>query len=176
MKKDELISVFYSNHQTFLDYFNGLSMDELNYRYADKWTAIEQLEHITLCLKPLTKVLLSKEYIRQNFGSLNRTTWSYNIVIENYLAAIQKGGKAPAQFIPRKSPTIQRGEIIDEFIVSMVSIKQLLERYTEEELDTLVLPHPLLGLLTIRELFYLMSYHVIHHQNQIKRILNLNHD
>lgn len=55
MKKDELISVFYSNHQTFLDYFNGLSMDELNYRYADKWTAIEQLERHNVMFKTINQ-------------------------------------------------------------------------------------------------------------------------
>jgi hypothetical protein len=35
----------------------------------------------------------------------------------------------------------------------------------------LILPHPLLGKITIREMLYFTAYHVQHHENIIKRDL-----
>jgi len=51
----------------------------------------------------------------------------------------------------------------------LLVIGELLEQFTEEELDTLSLPHPLLGILSIREMFYLISYHPSHHLAQTKQ-------
>ena len=48
-------------------------------------------------------------------------------------------------------------------------IENNLTNFTEGELDNLVLPHPLLGQLTIREMIYFTIYHVEHHTRNIKR-------
>ncbi|QLH34686.1 MAG: DinB family protein [Cyclobacteriaceae bacterium] len=39
-----------------------------------------------------------------------------------------------------------------------------LNRFSEAELDLYILPHPLLGKLTLREMIYFTCYHVQHHQ------------
>ena len=44
-------------------------------------------------------------------------------------------------------------------------------RFSEEELDQLILPHPLLGKLTLREMLYFTIYHVKHHEKTIQRNL-----
>jgi hypothetical protein len=41
-----------------------------------------------------------------------------------------------------------------------------LGNFTEEDLDSYCLPHPLLGNLTMREMLYNAIYHVQHHQEQ----------
>ena len=40
--------------------------------------------------------------------------------------------------------------------------------FTENELDTLSIPHPLLGSISLREMLYNAIYHVEHHQKIIK--------
>jgi hypothetical protein len=40
-------------------------------------------------------------------------------------------------------------------------------RFSESELDQLLLPHPLLGKLTLREMVYFTIYHAHHHERQI---------
>jgi len=45
--------------------------------------------------------------------------------------------------------------------------KQLLD-YSEQDLDELILPHPLLGKLTLREMMYFTMYHVLHHHKSIE--------
>ena len=42
-------------------------------------------------------------------------------------------------------------------------------RWSESDLDTLALPHPLMGLLSARELLHFTAYHTEHHRTGIER-------
>lgn len=46
-----------------------------------------------------------------------------------------------------------------------------LDSFTEKELDQYVLPHPLLGKLTLREMMFFTIYHVQHHEVLTKKNL-----
>jgi len=46
-----------------------------------------------------------------------------------------------------------------------------LDKFTENELDRYILPHPLLGKLTLREMLFFTIYHIEHHEKLIKRNL-----
>jgi hypothetical protein len=41
-----------------------------------------------------------------------------------------------------------------------------LKKFSEDDLDSIRLPHPLLGKLTVREMLYFAVYHVGHHHRQ----------
>jgi len=41
-----------------------------------------------------------------------------------------------------------------------------IEKHSESELDQMILPHPLLGKLTLREMACFAAYHVAHHHKQ----------
>ncbi len=47
-----------------------------------------------------------------------------------------------------------------------------MNKYSEEELDKYILPHPLMGKVTLREMLYFTIYHVQHHEKQIFPNLN----
>lgn len=169
MTKQELIKTFIHNHEETVYYINALTDAEFVYSLPQKWSAGQQLKHILLTLLPFPKVLSSKSFILEKFGKINRDTWSYETVLENYS---KTSLKAPERFLPEKDIAPgQKEEIISEINETLSSTKNLLDAYSEEELDSLVLPHPLLGLLTIREMFYLMSYHPLHHLKQVEQIL-----
>jgi len=46
-----------------------------------------------------------------------------------------------------------------------------LDKFTENELDRYILPHLLLGKLTLREMLFFTIYHIEHHEKLIKRNL-----
>lgn len=172
MTKQELIATFCANHQTFIDYIHSLTDEELVYRSHEKWTPAQQLSHVYLCLLPFPKVLASKAYILQKFGKIHRTTWDYNMVIEQYL---QTSLKAPQQFLPEQVNAGQKTKISADLQETLLVISELLNEFTEVELDNLVLPHPLLGNLTVKEMFYLMTYHPLHHLEQTRINLDTIH-
>lgn len=169
MLQQELIAVFVRNHLETVQYIDGLSDKQFSYRYQQKWTAGEHLQHILLTILPFPRVLSSKQFIRDTFGTIDRAAWDYDTVLQNYA---QTSLKAPEAFLPKDEVRYdQKATIIAGIQQQLNAINDLLKQYSEEELDTLVLPHPLLGKLTIREMLYLMSYHPLHHQWQIARAL-----
>lgn len=166
MEKQELLNAFKDNHQKFTQFVDHLDPEKFVYTYHNKWSAGQQLKHVLLTLTPFPKILPSQSYIAEKFGTIDRMTWNYETVLNNYLKTERK---APAQFVPDGVITPdQKEEIIADIQHHIETITSLLSDYSEEALDALCIPHPLLGKLTIREMFYLMSYHPLHHLKQIE--------
>jgi hypothetical protein len=173
MTSAALIEKFCKNHEEFSSYINSLSEADFMFVPNGKWAAGQQLEHVYLCVQPFTKAMASKIFIEQKFGKINRQIWSYEEVVARYTKALQDGGKAPDRFVPPMVELNKKTELTTALSETLKIIAQHWENYSEEELDTLLLPHPLLGNMTIREMFYLMSDHATHHLNQTKQNLKV---
>jgi hypothetical protein len=171
MTKEELTERFYQNHKEFIECINSFSDNDFIFSKNGKWTPGQQLDHVFLCLKPLEQVLSSKSFIEQKFGTITRPVLSYDEVIRDYKTALSKGGKAPERFVPETVDLNRKAALVNDTNDVLKTISRQLESYTETELDSLVLPHPLLNNLTIREMFYLIAYHATHHLNQTKQNL-----
>jgi hypothetical protein len=169
--KTSLIQNFANNHQEAIDYFNSLLPAEFLHRRQGKWTAGQQLSHLYLCLVPLDKVLSSKDFIREKFGTLKHAGRTYDKVIADYKNALLLGGKAPDRFVPAEVTAADKDKLLDELRKIVESIANKLLHFSDEEFDNLVLPHPLLGSMSIWEMFCLMTYHVTHHLDQTKNNL-----
>jgi hypothetical protein len=168
MDNDKLTETFKVNHLELINYINARSDHEFMAAANLKWTPGQQLEHIFLCLKPMLRALSSKSFLMEKFGQLNRPVLSYETTIKNYTAALANGGKAPDPFLPPTVDLSSRASLVQNTLELVNGICACIDGYTEEELDSYVLPHPLLGNLCVREFMYMMSYHAIHHLNQTK--------
>ena len=45
-----------------------------------------------------------------------------------------------------------------------------MERWKDVDLDRYLLPHPLLGKITLREMLYFTTFHIQHHQQTIENL------
>lgn len=171
MTKQELIDSFYKNHLELLDYIDDLDDEAFSRSTHGKWTAGQQLSHVYLCLQPISQALGSKEYILQKFGKLDRKSMDYEKIILMYTTALEKGGKAPERFVPEIVNTSDRIQLSIDFNELLLKLNSQLAEYSKDELNSLILPHPLLGNLCISELIYLMTYHATHHLLQTKKNL-----
>ncbi len=118
-------------------------------------------------MKPILQVFsMDKKVIEQTFGRTDRQSLSYEDLLNKYKAKFAAGGKAPDRFIPPvTTPSAQR-EILCETLLKIVGDLNLkIKTFSDQELDSLQIPHPLLGNLTLREMLYNTIYHVKHHQN-----------
>ena len=95
----------------------------------------------------------------------------YDEVIDTYKRALEKGGVAPSRFLPEPVDVDARSRLVEKVYELLHTLQKEWENYSDAELNSLVLPHPLLGNLTIREMFYLMAYHATHHHRQIEQSL-----
>ncbi len=174
MERQKIIKLLKEDHSSFINYINGLTNEDFLFTYQQKWTAGQQLEHISLAVKPVALALsLPKFFIRFIFGKANRPSRTYEDLLKKYLIKLENGGRATGGFIP-KNTTLNQKEAISKVLNKNTSVLvSKIEKFTEQELDTLLLPHPLLGKLTIREMLYFTIYHVGHHHEITKQNLKL---
>ncbi len=175
MDKNEIVKCLHDNHKKFIDYTNSLLPNQLEFSIGEKWSAAQQVEHIYKSIRPLSIGLqLPKIIVRLLWGKTNRPSKSYTQLVAKYDEKLALGGKASSPFVPKK---VMAKDIKKWQIKIGKSIKRLIknvEKYSENDFDFYILPHPLLGKITIREMMYFTQYHVLHHLAIIKRdLLNL---
>ncbi len=172
MDKQAIIRLLHRNYSAFVVYINGLTAEEYVFSNQRKWTAAQQLEHIVLCIKPLVQVFnMDKAGIAQTFGQTDKSGRSYEALLSDYLIKLNEGGKAPERFVPPTTHANSK-EALSENLTKLVNdLCSKIETFSESELDTLLIPHPLLGPITLREMLYNAIYHVRHHQAQAEENL-----
>jgi hypothetical protein len=167
MTKQEIINLTNEKYQSFINYINSLTNEDYLFRYQQKWTAENQLEHMVICSKPIAKVFsMDKLMIEQNFGLTDKGSRSYDVLLNHYYRELKEGGKAPERFVPEPKSQNQKETLIAKLTGLVKDLSAGINNFTEKELDALLIPHPLLGNLTLREMLYNAIYHVQHHHQQ----------
>ncbi|HEX4875053.1 MAG TPA: DinB family protein [Chitinophagaceae bacterium] len=158
------------NHRLFTAFVAAVPDEAFLQQPNGKWSAGQLLEHIYLSVKPVRQALsLPKYFLRLLFGKANRPSRTYATLVEKYQQKLAAGGRAPGRFVPRPVPVEKKEKGIKAVEKEIALVCEKLEKYTEAELDTYILPHPLLGKLTLREMMYFTIYHVSHHLEQLQQ-------
>lgn len=170
MTRSEIQQTLRANHQSFLDLVKGLSEAQFNQAPDGKWTPGQHLEHIQRAVAPLAKgVGLPKFVLKWVFGKANRPSKTYEGLVQKYKNKIAAGGQASGRFIPPAVGWNQRDALLLQLPKTVQLLAKRLEKFSEEDLDAYIAPHPLLGKLTLREMMYFTVYHVQHHEGLIQR-------
>jgi hypothetical protein len=163
--KDKLQQV----HRDFSGFVASLPDSAFNYSPPGKWTAGQQVEHIIKTLAAINMGLsLPKFFLRLYVGRANRPSRSFEALAERYRQRLNSGGRAPARFIPRPVPATRKRELDERLVHTVQRLSGKLDSYSEFQLDYYILPHPLLGKLTIREMYYFAIFHAEHHHRHTK--------
>lgn len=174
MNKQELVKRLTENHDAFIACIEKLSAEEFTYSANEKWTAGQQLEHIYISVKPVNLAFrLPTFLLKFVWGKANRQSRSYDDLTQKYNGKLATGSKATGPYIP-KNVAPENGQKLMSQLKNVVERLCLsVEKFSEEDLDYYILPHPLLGKLTLREMIYFTIYHVKHHEklvvNQLSR-------
>jgi hypothetical protein len=170
MDKQNIIKKLTENHEEFIACVSQLSADEFSVSKNEKWTAGQQLEHILLSVKPVSLAFrLPMFLLKLIWGKSNREGRSYDELIARYHAKLANGSKATGPFIPKKVDLHQGQKLKASLNKEVAKLCKAIEKRSEEELDQYILPHPLLGKLTLREMLYFTIYHVKHHEKLIEK-------
>ncbi|MFY7998028.1 MAG: DinB family protein [Candidatus Kapaibacteriota bacterium] len=173
MSKDYILSELLARHQHFSEAVSGLSEHDFLYAVPGKWSAGQQLDHIYRAVNALLLPFrLPKFVLRMAFGTANRPSRDYDALVAKYHAKLAGGGRASGRFLPPPIAYNEREAVRSKTLQSVQKLCKALERYSEEDLDRYILPHPLLGRITLREMMYFTAYHVEHHEALTKRNLS----
>ncbi len=166
MKKSEIQARLISNHAAFANFIRGLSDVLVNHSMPGKWTPLQQLSHIEKSVAPVKiAFVVPKFFLRIVFGKANRPSRSYDELVAKYKSKLEAGGKSTTRFLPDSTcDRIMLQNVIERHVKVLI---ERIDRFSEHELDQFILPHPLLGKLTLREMLYFTIHHVEHHHAQI---------
>jgi len=138
---------------------------------AGKWTTGEHVVHLIQSEQALNKALLvPKFYLKYKLGTNNRDNRTYEQIVKKYQAKLADRPGAVAK-ISEKMPLITLANKIT-FIAKLETEKKKLikrfQKWTEQDLDTYLLFHPLMGRMTVREIVLWTAYHTEHHYQILK--------
>ncbi len=164
------------NHEVS-KYFKSLSLDEFFIRSDNKWSAYDTLRHLTKSARAVTWAMRMPHFLLGlMFGASDKPSRQYLQIKEAYLSHLQMGAQA-GRFAPeyKEIPATQaeaeviRRKTIRRWRRTSRSMVRSLRGWTDHRLDKYLLPHPILGKLSVREMLLFTLYHNLHHANTIKK-------
>jgi hypothetical protein len=176
VNKQDITSALINNHRSFTDYIETVPDDRFMLSQDGKWTPAQHLEHMVRSVRPVVMAFMLPEFLLGLlFGKSNRPSKTYDEVVLKYTKKLAEGAKASGVFIPPPVPLHKRKELIQKLNGSASKLASKVNGMAEKDLDIYLLPHPLLGKLTLREMIYFTMYHVYHHQKNLKAELENTH-
>lgn len=170
MKRSHIPDELIQHHEAFIQTIRALPAQRLEVQPNGKWSPAQHLEHIRMSVQPVaTALIVPRGFLRWRFGTPNRPSRSYEALVARYKEKLAVGGKAPARFAPR---ALSAAEVASTSGVLMRLVNTLCkraQRWSDADLDRYILPHPLLGKLTVREVLFFTVYHVQHHMALVQR-------
>ena len=170
LTRESLISALSAGEAEVAAFFASLTPDELVLRVENAWTAAEQLAHLNSAVSAVARGLAVPRFIlRIRFGRVRSTGRSYTALRDDYRARLAAGGRASGPFVPVRedlSPPeseARRHELLTRWHRVNGRLQKALASWNEKDLNTIRLPHPLLGKITAREMIYFTLYHAKHH-------------
>lgn len=135
------------------------------------WSPAQHLDHLVRSVKPLARALrLPKLALRLLFGAGGKSRRP-DEVVEVYLGKLAAGAGAGGGFLPAVAGDLShqsQQKLLARWLKVGEDLAGALAGWREADLDRYLLPHPLLGKLTVREMVAWSLYHGYHHLARIQ--------
>lgn len=140
------------------------------------WSPAENLAHLIQSNKPIILALgLPKIALRARFGRAKHSSRALEQIRHLYVnKALAGGGKAGGTFLPivKEQTAAEKAKILSKWQAFAPKYSAAFAKWTDGALDKYILPHPLIGNLTLREMLFFTLYHNMHHLHDTQRLLN----
>ena len=171
MHKDEIVLLLEEKHQTLLNWLKQQDEDKWEQGPENKWTTGQHTLHLLHSLKTLNKSLSFPKFIlKYKFGKSNRKVRDYNTVVNRYNERLKNvPGKTFGPSQNMKVPKLKDKQyLLDRIQTESKKLQYKTNKWTDQQLDSFILPHPLMGKMPVREIIMWTAYHVEHHTNTLK--------
>jgi len=166
MKKDEIIDVLENEHQKLFDWLEKQPDEAWVKSPEGKWTTGQHILHLVNAIKKVNHAMSFPKFIlKSKFGVSNRALRSYKAVVKRYQEKlIQNEERAKTYNTGMKIPSLKdKKQLLYTLTVQNKKLQYKTNKWKDTHLDTLLLPHPLLGKMPIREVLMWIAHHTAHH-------------
>ena len=167
MQKEDIVLKLDQKHQILLSWLREHDINKWQSGPEGKWTTGQQAMHLLQSIKPLNDALSMPKFILKfRFGKANREVRDYDTIVKRYQERlVDAQGMTFKGSQNMKVPTLQDKQyILNRLQVENKKLQyKTLKRWSDKQLDTYILPHPLMGKMPVREIIMWTAYHVEHH-------------
>ncbi len=166
MNKENIIHLLTEKEQKLIDWLENQPKENWIKGPEGKWTTGQHVLHLVEATKALNKGLsIPKFILSSKFGKTNRAPRDYDVVVKRYHDRLLKSQEVAVAFNSKlKTPTLsERKQLIDSLKTQNKKLQNKVKKWSDKNLDTYLLPHPLMGRMPIREVVMWSAYHIEHH-------------
>lgn len=151
--------------------FEKLPKEKLVSGSPQKWSAIMQLDHLIKSTRAVNRGLVIPKFLFPLItGKLKRNAFSYIEIVEMYTKKLEAGAKATGGYLPNKKTINDLPKLIGEFNKEQLRMIENLKIWSEADLDKYVMPHPIIGKISVREMLFFTIYHIQHHTKSVQKL------
>ena len=171
MTQAELVQALEARHQEVGEFFAGLPEATLLANTAPTWNPAQHLIHLTRANSRIAQGFQARDALPDNNSGHSRP---YEVVRESYLAALKQ---APSELLAKNGAAVQveantgRAQILEAYKQATSGLRQAMQTWSETDLDAKAMPHPLLGVISVREMLEFTLYHDLHHLEGVRKSL-----
>ncbi|OZV70144.1 DinB family protein [Winogradskyella aurantia] len=171
MEKDTIADLIDQKYNALIEWIENHPDELWTQGPEGKWTTGQHVLHLLQSITPLNNALsLPKFFVRYKFGKANRPVRDYDAIIKRYKERLAESqGKTFKGSQNMKVPNLtDKHYLINRIQTESKKLQYKTKKISNENLDTLVLPHPLMGKMPVREIIMWSAYHVEHHLETLK--------
>lgn len=171
MNKEAIVDSIEAKHTELIDWLKHQPEDSWTTGPEGKWTQGQHALHLLQSIKPLNTALsMPKFMLRYKFGKANRSVRNYDTIVNRYQERLKDAkGKTYKGSQNMKVPSIKdKAYILNRLQVEQKKLQHKTKKMSDQSLDNLILPHPLMGKMPIREMIMWTAHHVEHHTDTLK--------
>lgn len=166
MNKEDIANLLEEKHQKLFSWLEQQDIELWETGPEGKWTTGQQVLHLLQSIKPLNTALsLPKFVLKFKFGKSNRVVRDYDAIKNRYLERLEeaKGITFKGSQNMKVSPLKEKQYLLNRLQVENKKLQHKTKKWSDSDLDTYILPHPLMGKMPVREIIMWTAYHVEHH-------------
>ena len=171
MDKKAIASLLQTKHNNLFTFLKNQNSEDWIKGPDGKWTTGQHALHLLQSIIPLNKALSYPKFIlKYKFGKANRPSRDYDTVISKYKNKIKEAkGLTYGPSKNMKVPSLDdKRYLLNRLEIQNKKLQHKLLKCSDKDLDTVILPHPLMGKMTAREIIMWTAFHVEHHTKTLK--------
>ena len=171
-KKEEIVATLLFAFMQMEEYISALPENKFLTAEQGKWSPGQQLQHLINSAYPVAISLFLPKISFFPFGKDDdRASRSYADIAGIYKSSLGNGAKSPFLFKPGSAGKYNPERLLQQWKTLQDHFKSALYlQWNERDLDTYRMPHPILGMLTVREMLFFTTFHTLYHLNSMKQV------
>jgi len=173
MDKFEIADLIEEKYQQLFHWLDNQPAENWEKGPEGKWTTSQHILHLVNSLQLLNNALSYPRFIlKYKFGLSDRPSMDYDAVVKKYQEKLIQNSDKVIDFNKNLKSTLLKDKprLLTRLQIQHKKLQYKTRKISDINLDTLVIPHPLMGKITVRELIMWAAYHTEHHTTILKKM------